>query len=82
MTYLQRSIDLSWSNLHSMQLETTTLLRTMHSSWHDYDAIFAGGGFYGCCLALEFADRFRRILIVEREHDLLTRASYANQARA
>jgi glycine/D-amino acid oxidase-like deaminating enzyme len=53
----------------------------MSSSRHDYDAIFAGGGFYGCCLALAFADRFSRILIVEREQDLLTRASYANQAR-
>ncbi|HMF78570.1 MAG TPA: FAD-dependent oxidoreductase [Bryobacteraceae bacterium] len=47
----------------------------------DYDAIFIGGGFYGCCLALAFADRFSRILIVERQEDLLTRASYANQAR-
>jgi glycine/D-amino acid oxidase-like deaminating enzyme len=47
----------------------------------EYDAIFVGGGFYGCCLALAFADRFSRILIVEREKDLLTRASYANQAR-
>lgn len=48
---------------------------------HEYDAIFIGGGFYGCCLALAFADRFDRILVVERAEDLLTRASYANQAR-
>jgi glycine/D-amino acid oxidase-like deaminating enzyme len=53
----------------------------MSFSRQDYDAIFVGGGFYSCCLALAFADRFSRILIVEREEDLLTRASYANQAR-
>ena len=53
----------------------------MSFAQHEYDAIFIGGGFYGCCLALAFADRFSRILIVEREADLLTRASYANQAR-
>src|ERR1700730_12402777 len=53
----------------------------MSFSRQDYDAIFVGGGIYGCCLALAFADRFSRILIVEREKDLLTRASYANQAR-
>jgi glycine/D-amino acid oxidase-like deaminating enzyme len=48
---------------------------------NDYDVVIIGGGFYGCCLALALADRFSHILIVEREQDLLTRASYANQAR-
>jgi len=46
-----------------------------------YDAIVIGGGFYGCSLALALAPRFARILIVEREPELLMRASYSNQAR-
>lgn len=46
-----------------------------------YDAIVVGGGFYGCCLALTLRSRFPRVLILEREPELLTRASYANQAR-
>jgi glycine/D-amino acid oxidase-like deaminating enzyme len=46
-----------------------------------YDAIIIGGGFYGCSLALALARRLPRILILEREPDLLTRASYVNQAR-
>lgn len=51
-----------------------------------YDVVIVGGGFYGCCLALSFADQADRdhagrILIIEREPDLLLRASYANQAR-
>lgn len=47
----------------------------------EYDAVVVGGGFYGCSLALTLAQRFSKILIVEREPELLTRASYANQAR-
>lgn len=46
-----------------------------------YDAIVIGGGFFGCILALFLKSRFDAILIVEREDDLLKRASYANQAR-
>lgn len=48
----------------------------------DYDAIIIGGGFYGCCLALELTrGQALRTAILEREPDLLLRASYANQAR-
>jgi glycine/D-amino acid oxidase-like deaminating enzyme len=46
-----------------------------------YDAIIIGGGFFGCCLALSMVNRFPRMLILERESDLLTRASFVNQAR-
>lgn len=46
------------------------------------DALIVGGGFYGCALALHLRRRgFNRILVVEREKDLLLRASFANQAR-
>jgi glycine/D-amino acid oxidase-like deaminating enzyme len=47
-----------------------------------YDTIFVGGGFYGSFLALEAArERGRSVLLVERDPDLLCRASYGNQAR-
>jgi glycine/D-amino acid oxidase-like deaminating enzyme len=49
---------------------------------HDYyDAVIIGGGFFGCCLALSIVKHFPRILILEKESDLLTRASVINQAR-
>lgn len=47
----------------------------------EYDAIVIGGGFYGSTLACALAERLPRVLVLEREQDLLTRASYANQAR-
>lgn len=46
-----------------------------------YDAIVIGGGFFGCKLSLYLKQYLRRILIVEKEIDLLQRASYVNQAR-
>lgn len=47
----------------------------------DVDYLIIGGGFYGCCLALFLHSLGRRILVVEAEHELLTRASRVNQAR-
>lgn len=48
-----------------------------------YDAIIVGGGFYGAAIAIYLASQrgLKRILLVEREPALLTRASYNNQAR-
>jgi glycine/D-amino acid oxidase-like deaminating enzyme len=46
-----------------------------------YDAVVIGGGFFGCILALFLKSRGGDVLVVEREADLLRRASYANQAR-
>ena len=46
-----------------------------------YDCIVIGGGFYGCMLALELRQKFKKILIFEKENDILTRASLINQAR-
>jgi glycine/D-amino acid oxidase-like deaminating enzyme len=46
-----------------------------------YDVLIVGGGFYGCLIAVELAQTGRKVLLVEREPDLLKRASYCNQAR-
>ena len=49
----------------------------------DQDAIIIGGGFYGVAIAIYLAKQrgFKRVILVEREAELLTRASYNNQAR-
>lgn len=47
-----------------------------------HDAIIVGGGFYGCAIALHLArGGCSDVMVVEREAELLTRASYRNQAR-
>jgi glycine/D-amino acid oxidase-like deaminating enzyme len=48
-----------------------------------YDAIVVGGGFYGATIAmyLKTQRRFSNVLLIEREHELMLRASYNNQAR-
>jgi len=47
------------------------------------NAVIVGGGFYGAAIAIYLAKQrgFKRIVLVEREATLLTRASYNNQAR-
>lgn len=45
------------------------------------DAIVIGGGFYGCCLALFLRSVFDRVVVLEAESTLLSRASLVNQAR-
>lgn len=46
------------------------------------DAIVLGGGFFGCEIALELRRiGFERVILFEREPDLLRRASSLNQAR-
>jgi glycine/D-amino acid oxidase-like deaminating enzyme len=47
------------------------------------DAVIIGGGFYGASIAIYLAKQrgLKRILLIEREPALLTRASYNNQAR-
>jgi glycine/D-amino acid oxidase-like deaminating enzyme len=46
------------------------------------DAIVIGGGFYGCETALELRRLgFSRVIVAERENDILRRASFVNQAR-
>jgi glycine/D-amino acid oxidase-like deaminating enzyme len=46
-----------------------------------YDAVVIGGGLFGCTLALHLRGRHAHVLILEREPNVLQRASYANQAR-
>ncbi len=46
-----------------------------------YDAVVIGGGFFGCSLARHLCGFMDRVLLVERDGELLRRASYANQAR-
>lgn len=48
---------------------------------HEYGALVIGGGFYGCSLARHLRAYTDGILVLEKESDLLGRASYANQAR-
>jgi glycine/D-amino acid oxidase-like deaminating enzyme len=52
-----------------------------HISHEPYDVVIIGGGFYGCCIALYLHTFYANILLIEREQDLLTRASLVNQAR-
>lgn len=48
-----------------------------------YDAIVIGGGFYGAAIAIYLKTQrgFANVLLIEREHGLLLRASHNNQAR-
>ena len=48
---------------------------------HVHDAIVIGGGFFGAALARNLARDGRRVLLLDRGPDLLTKASYTNQAR-
>jgi glycine/D-amino acid oxidase-like deaminating enzyme len=47
----------------------------------DKPAVVIGGGFFGCELAVRLARRFDRVVLLEAGDDLLTRASFHNQAR-
>lgn len=49
----------------------------------NFDAVVIGGGFYGSAIAIYLAKQrgLKKILLIERESALLTRASYNNQAR-
>jgi glycine/D-amino acid oxidase-like deaminating enzyme len=47
----------------------------------EFDAVVVGGGFYGARLALMLGELGKQVLLVEREPELLARASLRNQAR-
>lgn len=50
---------------------------------NEVDAVVIGGGFYGCAIAVYLAQtrKVGRVVLLEREEKLLSRASYNNQAR-
>jgi glycine/D-amino acid oxidase-like deaminating enzyme len=50
-------------------------------SHKNINVIIAGGGFFGCSIALMLKRRGMRPLVVEAQDELLTRASQVNQAR-
>lgn len=52
-----------------------------NSKIYKSEIIIIGGGFYGCMIALYFKKRFKYVTILEKESDLLLKASYNNQAR-
>ncbi len=62
------------------QLSATGELQAARGLW---DAIVIGGGFFGCQIATLLRQDYSldRVLLVEREPDLLSRASFGNQAR-
>lgn len=47
----------------------------------EYECIVIGGGFYGCFVAEQLAQNGKKVLLIEKETDLMQRASYVNQAR-
>lgn len=46
-----------------------------------FDAAVIGGGVYGCILAIQLKKVFKDVVLIEKEKELLTKASYNNQAR-
>src|SRR5689334_21903262 len=48
---------------------------------NSYGTAVIGGGFYGCFIAAFLSEAGQRTVLLEKEDDLLKRASYSNQAR-
>lgn len=53
----------------------------MPGKFKKFDVAIIGGGFYGCMLALHFKKIFKNVILLEKETELLRKASYNNQAR-
>ena len=51
------------------------------SKTEKFDVVIIGGGIYGCILALHFKKIYKKVILIEKEADLLLKASYNNQAR-
>jgi glycine/D-amino acid oxidase-like deaminating enzyme len=52
-----------------------------NSKKETWDVLIIGGGFYGAYIGEYFAKKGKKVLICEKEKDLMLRASFANQAR-
>lgn len=48
---------------------------------HQYDFAIIGGGLFGCYAALYLAEKGKRVVLIEKEAELLRKASIVNQAR-
>lgn len=46
-----------------------------------YDVLVIGGGFYGTYISEHFAKLGKKVILCEKENDLMQRASFSNQAR-
>ena len=46
-----------------------------------YDKIIIGAGIYGLYAALKCAERDQKVLVLERDSEAVSRATYVNQAR-
>lgn len=57
------------------------MLTTFRNIKKEYECIVIGGGFYGCIVAEQLARSGKTVLLIEKEPDLMQRASYVNQAR-
>ena len=53
----------------------------MSNTKFQFDAIVIGGGFFGATLAVYLKEYFDKIIVLEKDPDLLQRSSYNNQAR-
>ena len=59
-----------------------TYIKTANTQLRDkYAAVIIGGGFFGCKLAIYLKSYLDDVLIIEKDRDLMLRASYVNQAR-
>ena len=47
----------------------------------EYETVVIGGGFYGCALANALAESRQQVVVLEAESEVISRASYVNQAR-
>lgn len=47
----------------------------------NFDVVVVGGGFFGMYISEFFAQKSLKVLLCEKEHDFMLRASYNNQAR-
>lgn len=52
----------------------------MRSTHLTYDIVIIGGGFYGASLALALKKYYKKVVILEKEAEMLSQASYVNQA--
>lgn len=57
------------------------MVKIRNSGKKKIDVVIIGGGFYGCIIALFLRKKFKNVVILEKEPDILLKASYNNQAR-